>query len=924
MTINTEQKKTLQNVSEQLLDTLARVADVARFQFNKTVTGASGSVLASQYNPMVGGQLAEQNLASIISQNSYNLQRMQAEPFVARLVVRWEDQSPPQEETIYVSRASVAGLSSHLNGLKLATYTAPLGRLAEFETGDEKVPIRIGNRKRSVSILERVTLNPRFLSGEWDALDDYFDFYSWDFEIDSIRRFIKQHLPPSVQVDDEIPDVLSLLLDDQDDHDIQDRTKRRVIEHMSLRDQPILDRYQGKIFRMPLDRQLLLLGPPGTGKTTTLIRRLAQKRNADALTAEEHNILSSAGVQDSFLYSNRWMMFSPTELLKLYLRDSFNREGVPAHDNNLKTWEKERLHLSRNVLGILRSANAGHFQLEEKENFLLDTSSTGGYHLYKEFSSFLLSKVVNRAKEALTQLYLSDDEELKTLVRRAVGQNRSYVNFSIREIFNLLSNVDLLQPKVRQLDEGIKGEIRDLLNRLVYFDRELLVNLFEALPQLPAEEQLEEGEEDNEDTEDATLTPAKEPQSRREKQKIALDALSAAIRGIAQALAQGRSTVTGRSGQVIAFLGDRLPEHDLLSSIGKRIIIAKHLRSLVRAPQEFVLGAPKYYKQFRQQSLKAQRLFSQSAGKSIKELRISPAEADVLILTILRNARSLFDVNPTYFANSTPDWLENIKSQYVMQVFVDEATDFSTVQLACTMELTHPRLRSWFACGDFNQRITSYGIQANDEIKQLEEIAGKKIKKKKIATPYRQSRKLQELAKALSADDSNDPTAPARRASVQDTDINPLLAEQHTDEQLAHWLAERISEIERAIGKLPSIAIFVKDEQTIDQLVNLLAPLLERHNLPIVGCKDGRIVGDALEVRVFDIQHIKGLEFEAVFFVGVDELALLLPNLFDRYFYVGVSRAATYLGVTCNTTLPVGLEHIRGHFSTGNWKIAPG
>ena len=27
------------------------------------------------------------------------------------------------------------------------------------------------------------------------------------------------------------------------------------------------------------------------------------------------------------------------------------------------------------------------------------------------------------------------------------------------------------------------------------------------------------------------------------------------------------------------------------------------------------------------------------------------------------------------------------------------------------------------------------------------------------------------------------------------------------------------------------------------------------------------------DVRVFDIQHIKGLEFEAVFFVGVDRLA---------------------------------------------------
>jgi len=32
-------------------------------------------------------------------------------------------------------------------------------------------------------------------------------------------------------------------------------------------------------------------------------------------------------------------------------------------------------------------------------------------------------------------------------------------------------------------------------------------------------------------------------------------------------------------------------------------------------------------------------------------------------------------------------------------------------------------------------------------------------------------------------------------------------------------------------------------------------------------------MGNENDVRVFDIQHIKGLEFEAVFFVGVDRLA---------------------------------------------------
>lgn len=125
-----------------------------------------------------------------------------------------------------------------------------------------------------------------------------------------------------------------------------------------------------------------------------------------------------------------------------------------------------------------------------------------------------------------------------------------------------------------------------------------------------------------------------------------------------------------------------------------------------------------------------------------------------------------------------------------------------------------------------------------------------------------------------------------------------------TGELLADWLADRITEVERAVRKLPSIAVFVDGDEQIDPLVNLLRPRLEERNIRIVGCKDGRVVGDRQEVRVFDVQHIKGLEFEGIFFVGIDHLAARLPEIFDRYFYVGVSRAATYLGVTCEAELP--------------------
>jgi hypothetical protein len=43
---------------------------------------------------------------------------------------------------------------------------------------------------------------------------------------------------------------------------------------------------------------------------------------------------------------------------------------------------------------------------------------------------------------------------------------------------------------------------------------------------------------------------------------------------------------------------------------------------------------------------------------------------------------------------------------------------------------------------------------------------------------------------------------------------------------------------------------------------------------------------------------MKGLEFEAVFFVGINRLAARIPDLFHRFLFVGVTRAATYLGVT--------------------------
>ncbi|WP_292818153.1 ATP-binding domain-containing protein [Methylophilus sp.] len=82
-------------------------------------------------------------------------------------------------------------------------------------------------------------------------------------------------------------------------------------------------------------------------------------------------------------------------------------------------------------------------------------------------------------------------------------------------------------------------------------------------------------------------------------------------------------------------------------------------------------------------------------------------------------------------------------------------------------------------------------------------------------------------------------------------------------------------------------------------------------SLKAVACEEGKSLGEGTDIRVFDIQHIKGLEFEAVFFAGVDKLAANKPELFDRFIYVGATRAATYLGMVCYESLPSKLEPIR-------------
>ena len=56
-----------------------------------------------------------------------------------------------------------------------------------------------------------------------------------------------------------------------------------------------------------------------------------------------------------------------------------------------------------------------------------------------------------------------------------------------------------------------------------------------------------------------------------------------------------------------------------------------------------------------------------------------------------------------------------------------------------------------------------------------------------------------------------------------------------------------------------------------------------------------------------------------MFFLGLDQYANQRSTPLDKYLYVGVTRAATYLGISCESTLPASLEPLRPHFATTGW-----
>ncbi|WP_113913304.1 ATP-binding domain-containing protein [Roseovarius dicentrarchi] len=892
--IDASQKDDVVRISSDTLSTLTELAAAARTRLEEN--RSSGAEAFASINTFTSGG-ALRSLDNIDDERMRSLISFAREPAIARVVVQLDD---GETVTYYICRNTAESFGS--SNYRLAGRNSPAGRLASLAVGDD-FELRLPNGELSVTVQEKGILYPFFEHETWDSRDSVLSTDSYGtITIPSMRQLL-DNAGTGTLIDE---DILNHILSEAQHADqIIEGIKRTVITKMGLRDQPILDRYQDEIFRLPLQTQLLIIGPPGTGKTTTLIRRLGQKLDVVYLEDDERRIVSGTEAETMLPHRDSWMMFTPTELLKQYLKEAFAREGIAAPDQRISTWERYRLELARNHFRILKSSGGGGaFVQQRAAQILLSDTITGQAIWFEDFDEWQVEDFwsgLNTAAETLKK------SERKEISRFGVDADkvlkklrRSTTASALLELVRFSNDVQVPLATLRsETDDRIRRHITLRLNH----DRELLKDFARFLDTIAPEEDSEDGDGD----EDEELATAPTPVAK------ALVAFTANMRSQALAASSGRQVPKGgRTGKIAAWIGDRTMERGELRELGGSLQLQTALRRFVSPIRRYINGLPTRYRRFRRTRLAESHWYDVGAASATDA---HPLEVDLMLASALSVLAEVV-AQPTAARLQDDASLQPVRQYLELvrnQIMVDEATDFSPLQLRSMAALSNPAIQSFFACGDFNQRITEWGSRSNDDINWA--VPG--IDVRPIEVTYRHSRQLSHLATEIVRLCSGQMVEVTLPKDVNSDGIEPVLATNLSDRSaIADWLTERLVEIESLTAPLPSVAILVNNEREVGPLAEMLRERVEIHNMNVVPCHEGQFAGQNNDIRVFDVQHIKGLEFEAVFFVGVDDLAKQLPELFDKYLYVGTTRAATYLGLTCHgETLPAKLAPIELLFS---------
>ncbi len=664
----------------------------------------------------------------------------------------------------------------------------------------------------------------------------------------------------------------------------------------------IVDPIQTRIMSQNLfdGKTIVIKGGPGTGKTTTMIHRLSYLTDSFAIEEDEKNKLNKyklTSLQRRQLLGAKkskrdWMFFSPSQMLKDYLADAMKKEGLENTNEKVWNWKDYcRIILQDNYHLLESKDNNAPFKI----CYLTDTLFYQDSNIVNIFTNFYLDQL-REIKSKLPQVNAEGVIYEWTSIAQSIQKRfEDADNYDLAHFISLFNSLEsVYNNDCKRILHERNDDLRELAEKIctLLYENNTAKSDIEDILELTSGELLEDISEDEEISEgEETIVQSKEDELSTEIQKWLKSYCYSKI-GDAKEVSDKHKLIEEI---LLPVMQDKFDNE--IHQLGELMIFeqfAKYTRG-VRAIM--LVGIPSLYKKFRVYLSKTK--FEGCNLKLLREIMQRKQSKELhhqeqsLLLGFINSLVKQIKASGAKVNHEYIDAYEEVSRPIIG---IDEATDFSICDIYAMQSLLTREFNSLTLCGDMMQRMTSYGINSWSELDGVVT----NITPVEMKTSYRQSKKLLEVARQLYIDTRKE--IPNYKAFMKSNKVPaPLVYVEENEFSKIDWISKRISEVNRAYGEqLPSIAIFVTDKGYIPRFIeNLQKTVFFMDNK--IKILDGTNEGNTPEshICVYPIEVVKGMEFDVVFFHNIDKSDADM-DLVKRYIYVGVSRAAFFLGITMN------------------------
>jgi len=683
---------------------------------------------------------------------------------------------------------------------------------------------------------------------------------------------------------------------------------RFIRQQGKLRFNPILDPVQNRIKTQNLfnDVTIVIDGGPGTGKTTTMIQRLKYLTDWDAieedfiegtnrygLSAAQRDSLKTAIDQD-----RDWVFFSPSELLKEYLKEAMDKEGLTKIGTKVWSWDEYRKRIIREQYQLVGSSSDNTPFVMARSNEQLIYNSD----VIITFNEYLLSQwknIIERLPKLPEDVQKYRWVNIARIIQERLGNTG---NFSLQQFIQLFYSLEqTYSADCRELLAENRNRVKTISEELFAYlldDEERYRQMTELVERNVSQEQTDEDDEDDIENEQMEVD--------EEETSIKISRLLRQwFKRYCYAQLNSEIKLTARQEKVSHIVLPILKEdhYSQINRVGELALFEQFAKYTRGITSNVFGGFAAKYKKFRRLAYA-----KQSSGWNLallKELlqrregkELHAQEQALLIGTINNIVKEILKIVKVSINHVFVDAYREVCRPIIG---IDEITDFCECDIYAMESLLNNEYNSLTLSGDLMQRLTTSGITSWDNVKPLV----KNIKVVEMKTSYRQSTKLLKVAKDLYLDTIGQ--EPNYVAYMKSTKVpKPIAYISSNERDKIEWIEKRISEVYKAYGKqLPSIAIFLNSKDDIPRFVRELedTDFAIDNGIGVIDGSAGNVLGTKNQIRVYPIDVVKGMEFDVVFFHNIDKNSSE-SDMVKRYIYVGVSRAAFFLGITLEEETP--------------------